>query len=467
MSYVIAAPETLAAATADIAGIGTALHDANLTAAAPTTGALAAGADEVSAAVTALFNGHAKEFQALSTRAEEFHAQFAQALAAGARSYASAEASSAALVHSMEQTVVGVVNAPAEALTGRPLVGNGADATVAGARGTDGGWLYGNGGDGAAGTSGQAGGAGGDAGWIGNGGHGGAGGAGASGGNGGNGGQLVGNGGNGGNGGAAVSGGTPGLGGTGGKAGLYGHAGSDGQTGSPSTGPGGPPGGIVITDQYGTTTIENAYVVQNNAWNNPGGQAITVGDTGFTITTENGSAPTNGAPLGYPSVYMGYHYGTGSPGSPLPEQLNQIQTATSSITYTYPTSGTYDASYDIWLNPTPVTTGVNQQEIMIWFNHTGPVQPVGSVVGTSTIDGKSFTVWQGSNGQNNVVSYVANTPMTSWNNFNVLGFVDNTETIEPVTNSWYLTSIQAGFEPWSGSVGASVDSFSASVNGVN
>ncbi len=50
MSYVIAAPETLAVATADIAGIGTALSDANLTAVAPTTGALAAGADEVSAA---------------------------------------------------------------------------------------------------------------------------------------------------------------------------------------------------------------------------------------------------------------------------------------------------------------------------------------------------------------------------------------------------------------------------------
>lgn len=73
----------------------------------------------------------------------------------------------------------------------------------------------------------------------------------------------------------------------------------------------------------------------------------------------------------------------------------------------------------------------------------------------------------GSNGQNNVVSYVANTPITTWNNFDVLGFVDNAETIEPVTNSWYLTSIQAGFEPWGGSVGASVDSFSASVNGVD
>jgi hypothetical protein len=468
MSYVIAAPETLAAATADIAGIGTALRDANLTAVAPTTGVLAAGADEVSAAITALFTAHANGFQALSAQAEEFHAQFVRVLAAGAGTYASAEASNAALVHSMDRAALGIVNGPTDAMTGRPLIGNGADATVAGGRGADGGWLYGNGGDGAAGGPGQAGGAGGDAGWFGNGGSGGAGGAGAAGGNGGTGGQLVGNGGNGGNGGlatAGVNGGNPGLGGTGGKAGLFGHAGSNGQTGATATSPGG--GGTVISDQYGTTTIENAYVVQNNAWNNPGGQAITVSDTGFTITTENGSAPTNGAPLGYPSVYLGYHYGTGSPGSPLPEQLSGIQTATSSITYTYPTSGTYDASYDIWLNPTPITTGVNQQEIMIWFNHTGPVQPVGSVVGTSTIDGKSFTVWEGSNGQNNVVSYVATSPITTWNNFNVLGFVDNTETIEPVTNSWYLTSIQAGFEPWSGSVGASVDSFSASVNGVD
>jgi len=32
---------------------------------------------------------------------------------------------------------------------------------------------------------------------------------------------------------------------------------------------------------------------------------------------------------------------------------------------------------------------------MIWFNHTGPIQPVGSVVGTTTVDGKSFTVWEG------------------------------------------------------------------------
>lgn len=253
--------------------------------------------------------------------------------------------------------------------------------------------------------------------------------------------------------------------GTGGTGTGTGGTGTGG-TGTGGTGTGTGTGGTLITSQYGTTTIQNAYVVQNNAWNNPGGQSINVTPTGFSIATENGSAPTNGAPLGYPSIYDGWHYGTGSPGTNLPIQLGQIQTATSSINYTYPSSGIYDASYDIWLNPTPITTGVNQQEVMIWFNHQGPIQPVGSVVGNTTIDGQNFQVWKGSNGQNNVVSYVATTPITSWNNFDVMGFIDHTQTLEPVTDSWYLTSIQAGFEPWSGSVGAGVDSFSALVNGV-
>ncbi|UGT94466.1 hypothetical protein LTS72_19470 [Mycobacterium ostraviense] len=259
--------------------------------------------------------------------------------------------------------------------------------------------------------------------------------------------------------------GTGGTGGTGTGGTGTGGTGTGG-TGTGGTGTGGSTGGTLITSQYGTTTIQNAYVVQNNAWNNPGGQSINVTPTGFSIATENGSAPTNGAPLGYPSIYDGWHYGTGSPGTNLPIQLGQIQTATSSINYTYPSTGIYNASYDIWLNPTPITTGVNQQEVMIWFNHQGPIQPVGSVVGNATIDGQNFQVWKGSNGQNNVVSYVATTPITSWNNFDVMEFIDNTQTLEPVTDSWYLTSIQAGFEPWSGSVGAGVDSFSALVNGV-
>jgi hypothetical protein len=242
-----------------------------------------------------------------------------------------------------------------------------------------------------------------------------------------------------------------------------------GTAGSGSGGTGGDTAstGDLISAQYGKTTIENAYAVQNNAYNNSAGQSIDVTPTGFSIVNENGSASTDGAPLAYPSIYLGCAYADCSPGSPLPEELSQIQSATSSIDYTFPSNGTYDASYDIWLNPTPITNGVNEQELMIWFDHQGPIQPVGSPIGDATIDGKEFVVWEGNNGSNDVISYVATSPISSWNNFNVLGFIDNMETHEAVDNSWYLTSIQAGFEPWSGSTGAAVNSFSASVNGVS
>ncbi len=42
MSYVLAAPDMLAAAASDVAGIGSSLSAANVAAAAPTTGVMAA-----------------------------------------------------------------------------------------------------------------------------------------------------------------------------------------------------------------------------------------------------------------------------------------------------------------------------------------------------------------------------------------------------------------------------------------
>jgi hypothetical protein len=102
-------------------------------------------------------------------------------------------------------------------------------------------------------------------------------------------------------------------------------------------------------------------------------------------------------------------------------------------------------------------------EIMIWFNRQGSIQPIGGVVGTTTIGGRSWQVWRGSNGANNVISYVAPSPITSWS-FSVLDFINDVRARGAITTSWYLTSIQAGFEPWNGGVGLAVDNFSASVS---
>ncbi|WP_250576248.1 PE domain-containing protein, partial [Mycobacterium tuberculosis] len=53
MSFVIAVPETIAAAATDLADLGSTIAGANAAAAANTTSLLAAGADEISAAIAA------------------------------------------------------------------------------------------------------------------------------------------------------------------------------------------------------------------------------------------------------------------------------------------------------------------------------------------------------------------------------------------------------------------------------
>ncbi|WP_079091738.1 PE family protein, partial [Mycobacterium tuberculosis] len=162
MSLVIATPQLLATAALDLASIGSQVSAANAVAAMPTTEVVAAAADEVSAAIAGLFGAHARQYQALSVQVAAFHEQFVQALTAAAGRYASTEAA-------VERSLLGAVNAPTEALLGRPLIGNGADGTAPGQPGAAGGLLFGNGGNGAAGGFGQTGGSGGAAGLIGNG----------------------------------------------------------------------------------------------------------------------------------------------------------------------------------------------------------------------------------------------------------------------------------------------------------
>jgi hypothetical protein len=219
-----------------------------------------------------------------------------------------------------------------------------------------------------------------------------------------------------------------------------------------------------ICQQYGSTTIQGRYVVMNNRWGTSAQQCINVTSTGFAITSQQGTGSTSGAPVSYPAVYYGCHYTNCSPGTNLPMRVSSISSATSSVDYTYVAGATYDAAYDIWLDPSPKTNGVNQQEIMIWFNRQGSIQPIGSVVGEATIGGRSWSVWRGNNGSNAVISYVAPAPIPSWS-FSVLDFLNDVRSRGAITSAWYLTSIQAGFEPWIGGTGLAVNSFSAAVNG--
>lgn len=218
-----------------------------------------------------------------------------------------------------------------------------------------------------------------------------------------------------------------------------------------------------ICEPFGTTVVQGRYVVQNNRWGTSATQCVTATGTGFRIARADGSVPTNGAPKSYPSIFNGCHYTVCSPGTRLPAQLSTVSSAPSSISYGYVSGAVFNASYDIWLDPTPRTDGVNRTEIMIWFNQVGPIQPIGSRVGTASVGGRTWEVWTGSNGTNDVISFVAPSTITSWS-FDVMDFVDQAVARGMAQRNWYLTSVQAGFEPWQNGAGLSVNSFSSAVN---
>ena len=152
MSFVIAAPRSVADAAASVARIGTAIDAAHAAAAVRTADIIPAGADEVSAAVTAVFADYASAYQALTTRAATVHTQFVRSLAAAAGAYEATDAANTNPLSAVQSDALGLINAPTEALLGRPLIGNGANGTTTahgvGTPGGAGGLLWGNGGNG-------------------------------------------------------------------------------------------------------------------------------------------------------------------------------------------------------------------------------------------------------------------------------------------------------------------------------
>lgn len=126
MSHVTAAPNVLAASAGELAAIGSTMRAANAAAAAPTAGVLAAGGDDVSAGIAALFGARAQAYQAISAQAALFHDRFVQILQEGAAAYAMAEAANALPL----QKAQGVVSELAQDRTGGTGTGQSRGAGV-------------------------------------------------------------------------------------------------------------------------------------------------------------------------------------------------------------------------------------------------------------------------------------------------------------------------------------------------
>ncbi|WP_437587198.1 GH12 family glycosyl hydrolase domain-containing protein [Sorangium sp. So ce1000] len=186
----------------------------------------------------------------------------------------------------------------------------------------------------------------------------------------------------------------------------------------------------------------------------------------FTVSRSPGWVTTSGMPAGYPAIYQGCHYGTCSGGG-YPRSVGAITSAVSNWQIDgLSSSGAWNASYDIWFNKSynPSQGYPDGLEVMIWQAYQGGVQPAGSKV-ASVIkwNGRTYDKWVGSVNGTKVVSYVRTAGGVSHTSFDLMPFLRDCQRWDGLQASWYLQSIQAGFEIWQGGQGLTTSEFDVTV----
>jgi len=244
------------------------------------------------------------------------------------------------------------------------------------------------------------------------------------------------------------------------------------------------PGGTgTISDQFGAAHVScpKDYIVQNNDWGvTSASQTLNYGPgTKFKVATQNGTG-ANHAPASYPSIFTGIGGVGSTSGSGLPLAVSSISATGISTSWTFSNagvSGSYNAAYDVWFStssggdskPSAPSGGY----LMVWFYIPTDNQPVGSLVanGSVTIGGKTFNIWYGTNNGKPVVSYVPTSnsnSFTSWT-YPLGAFIQDAATrscsgsTKCIQSSWYLETVYAGFEIWTGGAGLQTTDFGVTV----
>lgn len=222
-------------------------------------------------------------------------------------------------------------------------------------------------------------------------------------------------------------------------------------------------------EQFGSFPLAGAtYVVQNNRWGASTEQCVTAASTGVGFTVDTARHTNTAGPAGYPSLYRGCVYGYCTARSPFPRKVSDLGNLRSSWATSRPTGGgtqQYNTAYDLWFDPVANQAGRNRgAELMIWLNRTTWVQPIGKKYYEITLAGTRWEVWYGRTDLP-VISYVRKAPVTAVSNLPITDFVRDATRAGVVKSTWYLTSVQAGFEPWTGGTGLRTSSFSVTRNG--
>jgi len=196
------------------------------------------------------------------------------------------------------------------------------------------------------------------------------------------------------------------------------------------------------TDKFGSWT-NNGYQLNNDVWGSGAGPQ-TIWANSFSNWGVWSNQPNTGGVKSYPHS-----------GRPIGRTLSALHSVTSNFNVTVPGNAAYETAYDIW-------AGNNAFEIMLWMNKTGAVGPLGSRQTSATVGGHTWDVFKGSNGANQVFSFVrqGNTSSANVDILAVLKWIQARGWMGNVS----LDQVQFGFEITSSNGGLNFVSNSFAVN---
>jgi hypothetical protein len=213
------------------------------------------------------------------------------------------------------------------------------------------------------------------------------------------------------------------------------------------------------------TTISGTgarFIVRND---NFGGRAECLSNlnhwSNFKVRTS--MADANGVEsLAYPDIFRGCSWGVCSPNSGLPARAGRLQKLSTSWYTKLHASGRWAAAYDIWFSRERRISGQdNGAELMIWLSTRG--FPAANRAPVVWVDHTRWHV------QRWVVSrsgrrwnYIQFRRVRATNHVHRLGlvpFIRLSQRYGWIRPSWWLTSVEAGFEIWRGGAGLATTRF--------
>lgn len=238
---------------------------------------------------------------------------------------------------------------------------------------------------------------------------------------------------------------------------------------------------VTITDRYGGANITvdggtKTYRMATNWWHKFTDQTVDVKGLGFTVNNPShvASTPTDGAPIGYPTIYIGTYAGATTVESNLPKQVSALSTVhtvfdTNSLSLD---TANLNAAYDVWFTATSAPLPEDQYSpgpggafLMVWLFDPASRQPRGrNQHPAQTIAGVEGTwdVWVDPSNPP-CITYVRTEPLNSLA-FDLNAFIkDSVTNSYGVTESMYLSVVFAGFEVWGGGDGLQLKQFCADV----